>query len=969
MKRPTLFLLICMMLALDAPTGTANIKSIGIPAIRNFTRDAYRASTQNWAVVQDHRSFLYFANNDGVLEYDGTHWSLHQFGEPAITRSLATDGKGTLYVGMYNEFGCARPDARGKLVFTSFRQGLQDFPYDLGDIWRVFVTPGGIFFQGYHSLFHFNDKGELLRVFTSPGNFRFSFLVGGILYIQEMGKGLLRLEGNQLEPMPGLEELRNKEIWALLPGDGGTLTVGTSDNGVYTYTGSALIPWNTSANELLKTHQIFSACSVNDNSLAFGTIRGGVVITTTKGELIQHLHKNNGLQNNTVLSIAADRQDNLWMGLDNGIDYAGISSPLTFLHHEGGFGTGYAAAIHGGYLYLGTNNGLFAAPWPPAETGEQPLFRLIPNTIGQVWHLSVQKEVLLCGHDNGAFMIQGLEATPLSTVRGAWTFLQLPGIPGKLIGGTYQGLTVYRYLPDRKKWEFERVLPGFQESSRIMEEDRQGNLWMTHGFKGAYRIRLSSNADSILSVEFYNKEKGFVTNTYINVYKVDGTPLFAAREGIFRYNGETNRFEHDTLRERSFATREHISYIRQDDKSNIWFVAGGKPALLRLGEDGRYNMVKNPFSLIHNHMVGGFEMIYPWSGDHIFFGLENGFAHYTPGTAPSGNQPFKAYIRRVETGGGLYFAGNDSTTAKNGSLPEFRYRDNSVRFSYAAPRYDAISEVEYSYRLGNGNEEWSPWSTSPNCELNKLREGTYSFSVRARDALEQVSLTDTFRFRISPPWYRSRMAITVYLLLTLVFLSLLTWVIIKRMDISRRKERLRQLRNYRSKEQQYQRDALIAEKEIMNLRNEKLKETMIHRDKELANQTLHLIRKNKFLTKLKEELRKMELQAQEEGLRSKLALQIRKIDKEIDDDNQWEVFETAFDEVHEDFLKRLKKQFPNLTPREMRLCAYLKMNISTKEISSLMNISVRGVEISRYRLRKKLGIGRDTNLASFILEL
>ena len=328
------------------------------------------------------------------------------------------------------------------------------------------------------------------------------------------------------------------------------------------------------------------------------------------------------------------------------------------------------------------------------------------------------------------------------------------------------------------------------------------------------------------------------------------------------------------------------------------------------------------------------------------------------------------FIRRVEIGQSLFFRGNGEERFRDEEIPLIPYRENGLRIAYSAPRYDGKKEMEYSYSLSSDpGAEWSPWSLSTSCELTNLREGEYHFSVRARDALGQISYPDTFRFRIAPPWYRSRLAISGYLLLGLLLLSLVIWFILKRMEISRRKERLRQLKNYRAREQQYQRDALIAEKEIMNLRNEKLKETMIYRDKELANQTLHLIKKNKFLWKLKEELRKMELQAHDETIKTKLALQIRRIDKEIDNEKQWEVFETAFDEVHEDFLKRVKERFPSLTPREMRLCAYLKMNISTKEISTLMNISIRGVEISRYRLRKKLGIGRDINLTSFILEL
>jgi FixJ family two-component response regulator len=102
------------------------------------------------------------------------------------------------------------------------------------------------------------------------------------------------------------------------------------------------------------------------------------------------------------------------------------------------------------------------------------------------------------------------------------------------------------------------------------------------------------------------------------------------------------------------------------------------------------------------------------------------------------------------------------------------------------------------------------------------------------------------------------------------------------------------------------------------------------------------------------------------SLKSKISLIINRIDKEFDDKKQNKLFETYFDEVHEDFFKRLTEKFPTLTPREQKLCAYIKMNIATKEIATLQNISTRGVEISRYRLRKKLGIDRDANLGTYI---
>jgi FixJ family two-component response regulator len=94
---------------------------------------------------------------------------------------------------------------------------------------------------------------------------------------------------------------------------------------------------------------------------------------------------------------------------------------------------------------------------------------------------------------------------------------------------------------------------------------------------------------------------------------------------------------------------------------------------------------------------------------------------------------------------------------------------------------------------------------------------------------------------------------------------------------------------------------------------------------------------------------------------------MKKINRDLDNEKQWQVFETHFENVHEEFLKRLKDKFPELSPRELKLCAYLKLNVSSKESATLMNISTRGVEISRYRLRKKLNLDRNSNLTDFIM--
>ena len=154
----------------------------------------------------------------------------------------------------------------------------------------------------------------------------------------------------------------------------------------------------------------------------------------------------------------------------------------------------------------------------------------------------------------------------------------------------------------------------------------------------------------------------------------------------------------------------------------------------------------------------------------------------------------------------------------------------------------------------------------------------------------------------------------------------------------------------------------------MHLRNESLKNEMKFKNKELANATLHLIQKNKTLTYLKEDLGKLLKTIPSESTeKHNVNSLLKKINRDLRNEKNWELFNNYFDEVHQDFIARLKDKFPDLSPKELRLCAYLRMNISTKEIAPLMNISVRGVEISRYRLRKKLNLDHKTNLTDFFI--
>ena len=947
---------------------SSEIINIGVPYIHNYPKNEYKAGTQSWQIEKSSKNFMYFANNNGLLEFDGAHWQLYGLPNPSIIRCLKIDSNDRIYIGQQNDFGYFEPDITGQLKYHSLLDLLPADERNFEEIWKIHLTNFGVVFQSYTHMFIYKDNKLYSKHLKN--RIRFSFYVDGRLFIQDEVDGLKEYRQGNLFELPGVDLLKDKRIWAILPVNKNRLLIATVRNGVFSYDGNSLTSWDCEANDFLKKNQLFSATKFNNTYFALGTIQNGMIITDESGKIIQHINKKKGLQNNTILSIGTDHDENLWLGLDNGIDYIDISSPFTYMFDLEGLSATYSSMVYNGKLYVGTNHGLFVKNWPEQSSIDAEGFRLIPKTVGQIWYLGVHQGVLLCGHDNGTYMIEGETATQISSVNGAWMFIEPIQNKNLLIGGNYLGLTLFKKSKDNKSWQFASQIKGFDESSKLLAQDKQGNIWMSHGFKGVFRISVNEKLDSVVHYSFYNSKNGLPSDIYNNLMTIGKNIVFTTLNGIYTFNEASDSFERSEYYNNIFEQPTNIDYIKEDQFNNIWFASGNNLGVLRFQEDGTYTKVSAPFEKLADRIISGFENINIVDRQNTFIALEDGLAHYSPNYQSNKKSDLKSYIREVvnlKNQRVLY------PTLINIPLPEdsltYAYKGNNLEFRYSSPDYKNLGKIKYSYFLENFSRDWSAWSEKSSCEFMNLYEGSYTFKVKSTDPFQNVSQEASFTFTISPPWYRSSIAYLVYLLTMFIIIGVIIWGIYRRLQGSKRKERLKHLQEYRRKVHQYQHEALISEKEIIKLRNNQLHTEMIHRDKELANQTMDLIRKNKFLVRIKEDLEKLKSSSSDESLKDKIGLLINKIDKDIEHKKQWEVFETAFDEVHEDFLSRLKAEYPNLTPKELRLCAYLRMNISTKEIAPLMNISIRGVEICRYRVRKKLNIDRDQNLTSMIINL
>jgi len=936
----------------------------GIPFIRTFHTTDYKAGIQNWDITRDSRGFLYVANNFGLLEYDGTAWKTFGVTSGTKVRSVAIDGRGRIYAGCQGDFGYFFPDAGGRLVYVSLAEQLPPAIRNFDETWSVYADGGTVYFCTFSRIYIYDGS-----TFTTTGESEpigLSFLVNRKLLVTH-NTGISILSGNRLTPIAGSSFFERNSVSSILAEGSGNLLISTYRQGIFRLSAGTVSPWNEASQKLFQEASINCLIRLRDGRYAAGTQNHGLYILTAEGVPVLNLTQGKGLENRTVLSIHEDNNGNLWLGQNSIITMVELGSPFTFINETIGLpGTGYTAYSDGARLYLGTNNGVYVSD---GETKFIP----VNGASGQAYHIGRYGTSLLAGLHNGAHLLSGTTAERISAEPGSWTFLALQN-GQQLLEGTYAGLQFYRNTGG--KWVLGGKLNGFPESSRLMADDREGFSWVTHGYKGAYRVRLMDSGDSIREVRHYGAKNGFPSNRLINVFRIGGVNRFTSEAGVFRYDHGSDRFMPDELFSKKLGPGAQVWYMQEDPVGNIYFIARESIGVLKINAAGAYDLETGPFARIRPFLNDDLHNITILDDQTVLFGAREGFIRFDPSVQPTTTAIPKTYIRQV-TGrtenNPVYFDGayasGDSVLQRQLNIhqPSLSYEQNAITFAFSTPDPRGTEETLYQHYLHPYEETWSVWNTRNSTEYTNLREGTYTFRVRSKNISGEVSQEATYVFTVMPPWYRTYWAyIAGFLAVTGLFFG--NYRLISR-KFRRQQELLqqRQQTELSSKETEFSRLSMQTQEEISRLQNEKLESELRHMNNELANSTVHLINKNELITHIKGHLNHILKNPTANPLKAELEQITREIDQNFTADADWHQFQFHFDRVHGDFSNRFRALHQSLSPQEIKLTTYLRMNLSSKEIAQLLNISVRGVEISRYRLRKKLGLDRHTNLQAYIL--
>ena len=890
-----------------------------LPFVENYNKSDYQGDNQIWNVVQGKDDAMYFANNHYLLRYDGVIWEKYTLPNKTIIRSIMIEGD-KIYSGSYKEFGYwYRKD--GKMHYVSITRKLRLFDEkDNEEIWKIFRFKGSIYFQSFNDVFIYN--GKHIKKIKFPFLISYCFVVDDNVYVASVEKGLFRMNGSKITNPKGWNILKKTVVHAIEKYKGKTY-IFTQKKGIFIVENEGLRAWNNPLNEVLKSATINVAKFIQGNKLVVGTGNRGVFIYDFKTDTYKNIDRNNVLMNNSVLSIGFDKENDLWLGLDNGITHVEINSPISFFYDNSGLlGSVYSvAAIDKGYL-IASNHGIFEF-----VAGQ---FKMLPNTQGQAWNITKIGTKYIIGHNDGTFCYENGSLTRINNISGGWN-LTKSSINNAYFQSTYSGVLVY---DDISKPTQNKVINDLSKPIKYVAQNKKNEVWAADNYRGLYRV-LYDDGYKTKKVENITQQSKIKNDFGVKIFEFRNEILFLINSVWYTYNSINGELEENELFNSNF---KNISDVVSIDEDHFMVLQNG--ILYHIYTKGNkfvWNIIQEKYykgTLINDNL-----RIFK-TQNHYLLNLDDGFIslQLTYENKQNSNVKIEAF--------------NEDNLIPNDSKIKY---NTELKINVISGIYGA-SKPNLFYKINSNN--FIPISDGL-IVLNNLSSGNHSVEVYKNDGASYEKVAD-FDFKVAQPWYFSFWMILLYLLVIggiLFFyykwnkLRYLQKMKLQAEELKHQREILEMELKAENESNIQEYEKHILELELQTKSSEVAgKSLSIAKQSEMIDNIQNILNSEKDFNKLKSEIKK--------------AIKINEVNK-----HEWETFETNLNQIHNEFIIKLSKKFPNLTPKDIKLCIYLKMNLSSKEIAPMMNISFRGVELHRYRLRKKLNLTQDENLSKFLLSL
>ncbi|MGE0078781.1 MAG: ATP-binding protein [Bacteroidales bacterium] len=798
----------------------------GLIRSKYYSINDYNASAQNWAALQDNRGVMYFANNSGVLEFDGENWKLFKVANQSSVRSLAIDSKGVVYVGAFGEMGFLQPDSVGNMHYHSLTPLIDKKYSDFREVWNVYCFSDTVFFFSDYYIFRYHD-GRFSYWASKDKSFYLSYPVHNSLYILDENVGLLKFENDSLRLIKGGADFSNLQIHSIFS-IGNDLLLGTRSKGFFIYeentsTLKSIASISSNAcevNNYFKENLYYHGTTIADTLFVLSSILGDVLVVDRNWHVKDVINNESLGIRSTAFYVYFQGDHTLWLALDNGVCRVDLMSPFRFWKESMGInGIISDVARVDSVLYVATTSGVFYTG-PTQNPFQLNRFNRVEGQLEQSWQFlyfqpptrcskyylknpdtqkpyeSRENTILLAADLSGVYQIEKKKSKRLFAYDGVTSLHQSYSNPTKLLVGLSNGVAQLSYK--KGVWTDDGMKFGIDANIIDIAEDYSRNIWISTRFSGIYRIRnpfgdstqiMTDRFDSLSgipcqkSVLFVDDYKPFLLYTGSEYYEfIDSLKQFKLY--VFpkvNSSDEKKVLDPNTIYYRGIY-RDIISreYVVNSTDDILWFCTS--EGFFRYTPKSTRNFYSSPPVLIRKVLCGD---------STLFYGTN---------------------IRRIDNGN---FYLDTSTVVDIGTI--LKHKDNSVTFHYSWPSSDATDNL-YSYRLLGFSDVWSEWTGEIKKDYTNLSEGEYTFSVKAKNNYGIESRSSEFTFSVLPPWYRTYWAYALYLVLSILFISLV--VKLYTYKLIREKNKLEEIVKERTQEILIQNEEILVQAEHLKDAND-----------------------------------------------------------------------------------------------------------------------------------------------------
>ncbi len=922
-----------------------------MPLVTCYSAHENCCATQAWDATQSADGTLYFGTTDGLLSFDGVRWEhLYLSGIQTVRSVRSIDDR--TYLGAYEEFGYIELDSTGRPEYHSLKALVTGYDFRDDEFWSIVPHGNNIYFQSFRCLFCYDGKS--VKAIHDPDRAPlYLFNRHGALYAQLIYKGLSKLRQTGYEAYIEREALGKSDVVAMLPWSKSgvsMLCTGTAGLLMLDESNGRISHFKTEIDSELTDASINRAIRMKDGTMAIGTIRDGVYAITPEGKCKWHYNIENGLGNNSVLGLHEDTSGNLWVMLDHGISVIHAGLPYYFLRPHAGepyIGMTYDMLRVDDKLYVGTNQGLYTYSFENKNI-------IVDNQIrSQIWHINAIDNQILVGGGTLSARFESGKLSDLNTDSSTDIKKGLIHNHEVLIESSYYAIRVY-LRDEQGNWYHSHDIEGFGAPIRQIEIDSDGAIWCSHLAQGVIRIELSPDLRTAETIENFRRTHPDKPKSTSFVMKIRGQIALSDGDSLYTYNQSEHRLTAmETLHHDLPSAKDIYSCTPVDDR--LFWLSSRKAYTLVSYNKGHYKReLTIPLDFLSLQSNGVNNCVYVDNERNCYFAINNGVGCVSLNDYDNKSFPGTMSISSVEhsTPDGILTrlpvnSGSDQPAEASGN----------IRFSISYPAYN-FRVPKFIYRL-EGPDKSVRESDMPHIDFVGLHHGNYKFTASMIDENGDEVAAVNYAFTVPTPPYLSYWAMSGY---TLALGAIIFGIskLYSRRQVNRQRQR-HEIETVAQNVKILEQERIIAEQQKQLLEQE-----LSVKSKELASMALEAGYKHQVIENLRETINAQRHKGSM-GSTSVDAL-IKTFNSDIGNNEFWEIFHNNFDLIHENFFRNLRQRYPELTATDFKFCALLRLNMSTKDIAKFTQMTVRGVETARYRLRRKLGLGSNESIVQFLID-